>query len=60
MDSKNQINCPNCGTVIDVQNILAHQLEEEFKGKFQIEKEAQNKRLEEERNKFNIIKADFE
>jgi pimeloyl-ACP methyl ester carboxylesterase len=28
MDSSTQIKCPNCGTSIDVQDILAHQLED--------------------------------
>lgn len=31
----NQINCPNCGTAIDVNDILAHQLEEQIKQKYQ-------------------------
>jgi hypothetical protein len=30
MDTNNQINCPNFGTLIDVQNILAHQLAEDL------------------------------
>ncbi len=29
MESSKHISCPNCGTTIDLQNILAHQLEEE-------------------------------
>jgi len=31
MKQDTQIKCPNCGTSIDVQDILAHQLEEEIK-----------------------------
>ena len=31
----NQIHCPNCGTVIDVNDILSHQLEEEIQKKYQ-------------------------
>jgi hypothetical protein len=27
MENNTQIKCPNCGTFIDVQDILAHQLE---------------------------------
>lgn len=46
MDSKNQISCPNCGTIVDVQNILAHQLEEEIKRKYQAETDAQKQNLE--------------
>ena len=35
MNNETQIKCPNCGTSIDVQDILAHQLEEEIKQKYQ-------------------------
>ena len=31
----NQIHCPNCGTAIDVNDILSHQLEEEIQKKYQ-------------------------
>ncbi len=31
----NQIHCPSCGTAIDVNDILAHQLEEEIQKKYQ-------------------------
>lgn len=30
-----QVKCPKCGSEIDVQDILAHQLEEEIKGRYQ-------------------------
>lgn len=35
MSKRNQINCPSCNTIIDVQDILAHQLEDEIKRKYQ-------------------------
>jgi len=35
MKNQSQIKCPNCGTSIDVQDILAHQLEDEIKQKYQ-------------------------
>ena len=35
MNDSTQIKCPNCGTSIDVQDILAHQLEDEIKRKYQ-------------------------
>ncbi len=41
----NQIACPNCGTSIDVNDILAHQLEEQIQRKYQNE-------LNETRNEF--------
>lgn len=34
MTSKTQIKCPNCGTDIDVNDILSHQLEDKFKQQF--------------------------
>lgn len=46
MKSKNQINCPNCGTSIDVQGLLKHQLEDEIKQKYQ-------EQLRQEQQKFN-------
>ena len=33
----NRINCPNCGTQIDVNEILSHQLEDEIKKKYSAE-----------------------
>ena len=41
----NQIACPNCGTQIDVNDLLAHQLEEQIQRKYQNE-------LNETRNEF--------
>ena len=45
MSTNTQIKCPNCGTSIDVQDILAHQLEEQLQKKF-------NSQLNEEKEKF--------
>ena len=42
----NQIACPNCGTHIDVNDLLAHQLEEQIQRKYQNE-------LNETRNEFS-------
>ncbi len=60
MANNTQIKCPNCGTSIDVQDILSHQLEDELKKKF-------NAQLAEEKNKFdkeheilNKAKEEFE
>ncbi|MEX1189148.1 MAG: DUF2130 domain-containing protein [Bacteroidia bacterium] len=44
--NENKINCPNCGTSIDVQDILSHQLEEKIKQQYQ-------QQLSEERTKFS-------
>lgn len=46
MNSPTQIKCPNCGTSIDVQDILAHQLEEEIKQKYQSQAAQEKQKIE--------------
>lgn len=46
MSNQTKINCPNCGTEIDVQDILSHQLEEDLQKKF-------NSQLAEEKKKYD-------
>lgn len=60
MENSNQVKCPNCGTSIDVQDILAHQLEEEIKQKFQGQLAAEKKRFEEQNERLAAQKAAFE
>jgi hypothetical protein len=60
MENKAKIKCPNCGTSIDVQDILAHQLEEEIKQKYQSQLADENKRFEQEQIKLNKEKEEFE
>jgi DNA modification methylase len=50
MTNAGQINCPNCGTPIDVQDILAHQVEEQIKLKYQ-------SALAEEKKKYDLQQA---
>ena len=50
MSTNEQINCPNCGTNIDVTNIISHQLEAELQAKFQ-------GKLNTERSKMNELEA---
>ncbi|KAA3648590.1 MAG: DUF2130 domain-containing protein [Bacteroidetes bacterium] len=57
---KNQISCPNCGTSIDVQDILAHQLEDEIKQKYQAQIAIEKKKYEAEEEKLKQEKLDFE
>jgi FtsZ-binding cell division protein ZapB len=45
MEKETKIICPNCGTELDVNTILYHQLEEDLRKKF-------NSQLNEERKKF--------
>lgn len=63
MSKENQVKCPNCGTSIDVQDILSHQLEEEIKQQFQVKLMAEKRKydsereaLSEERRKFAAAK----
>lgn len=58
MQNNTQVHCPNCGSTIDVQDIIAHQLEEEIKKKYQSEIESHKKRLSIEQE--NLLKAQKE
>jgi len=59
MNKETQINCPNCGTSIDVQDILAHQLEADIKKKYQSEIAHEKKRYEVAQQKLEAEKAAF-
>ncbi|MEM1336899.1 MAG: DUF2130 domain-containing protein [Bacteroidota bacterium] len=60
MEDKTQIKCPNCGTSIDVQDILAHQLEDEIKQKYQAQLVHEKKKNEAEQEKLDRAKQEFE
>jgi hypothetical protein len=60
MKNENQVKCPNCGTSIDVQDILSHQLEEEIKQKYQSQIAQEKKKYELEQEKLKQEKLDFE
>jgi hypothetical protein len=60
MNNENKIKCPNCGTSIDVQDILAHQLEEEIKQKYQSQIAHEKKKYEGEQENLKQEKLDFE
>ncbi|MBT3209830.1 MAG: DUF2130 domain-containing protein [Bacteroidetes bacterium] len=60
MKNETQIKCPNCGTSIDVQDILAHQLEDEIKQKYQAQIAEEKKKYEAEQEKLKQEKLDFE
>jgi hypothetical protein len=60
MEDKTQINCPNCGTSIDVQDILSHQLENEIKQKYQAQLAREKRRYETEFEVLNKAKEEFE
>lgn len=60
MKNETQIKCPNCGTSIDVQDILAHQLEEEIKQKYQAQIAEEKKKYESGHEKLNEERLEFE
>lgn len=58
--NQTQIKCPNCGTFIDVQDILAHQLEEEIKQKYKSQLADEQKKVAEQVQKLKNEKEAFE
>jgi hypothetical protein len=56
----NKINCPNCSASIDVQDILAHQLEDEIRAKYQNQLLAEKKLFEEKEQALVQQKLEFE
>lgn len=60
MDNQKKIKCPNCGTSIDVQDILSHQLEEEIKQKYQLQLAEEKKKYEQDFELLNKAKEEFE
>ncbi len=60
MKNNNQIKCPNCGTTIDVQDILAHQLEDEIQMKYQQQLADEKKKFDAEFDSLNKAKEQFE
>jgi len=55
-----QITCPNCGNPIDVEDILAHKLEEEIKQKYATQLAAEKKKYEDGVENLNKAKEEFE
>lgn len=60
MNNDTKIKCPNCGTSIDVQDILAHQLEEEIRVKYQSQLTEEKKKFEKEFDNLTKAKEEFE
>ncbi|QDO94969.1 DUF2130 domain-containing protein [Formosa sediminum] len=60
MKQESQIKCPNCGTTIDVQDILSHQLEDEIKQKYQAQLAQEKKRYDVSQEQLNKERAAFE
>ncbi|MCF8410387.1 MAG: DUF2130 domain-containing protein [Crocinitomicaceae bacterium] len=60
MSSESHIKCPNCGTEIDVNDILSHQLEEEIRQKYQAQLTEENQKYQKEMETLNSAKEEFE
>jgi len=60
MNQKTKINCPDCGASIDVQDILAHQLEEELNKKYQSQLDTERKKLASEQESIQKAKSELE
>jgi hypothetical protein len=60
MQNNKQVKCPNCGTAIDVQDILAHQLEDEIKQKYQTQLAEEKKKYTAEFDNLNKAREEFE
>ncbi len=60
MAEQSSILCPNCGTPIDVNDVLKHQLEDSIRKEFQQKANAQARELELKNEQFEKAKADFE
>jgi hypothetical protein len=60
MSNNEQIKCPNCGTNIDVTNILSHQLEADLQAKFQAQLQSERSKMNEAVEKLRDEKLAFE
>lgn len=60
MSANEQIKCPNCGTNIDVTNILSHQLEVEYQAKYQAQIHAEQAKMNELADKLREEKLAFD
>lgn len=60
MKNQTQIKCPNCGTAIDVQDILSHQLEDEIRQKYQAQSAAEQQRFHQQQEALEKAKEEFE
>ena len=59
MSQLTQIECPTCGSSIDVQDVLAHQLEEKLKREFKEKLEKENATLQKKEEELERSKQEF-
>lgn len=60
MENQSNIQCPNCGNLIDVNDVLKHQLEDSIRKEFQQQSIEKDKQLEAKFTALKKEKADFE
>jgi hypothetical protein len=60
MQNSTQISCPNCGTSIDVNDILSHQLEEQIQKKYHAQLADSQKEIKTKELQLATEKAQFE
>jgi len=60
MEQETKIECPNCGAEINVNEILAHQLEDDLKKKYAAQIAEEKKKYDTELNVLNLQKEEFE
>jgi len=60
MTNETRIICPKCGEEIDVNHVIAHQLDEEYKQKYNAQLIEEKKKFQEEFNRLESQKQEFE
>jgi len=60
MSNETKIVCPNCGHEIDVNNVIAHQLDDEYKKKYNLQLDIEKKKYQDEINKLDKQKEEFD
>ena len=60
MNDKNQVKCPHCAEMIDVTNVMTHQIEENFKAKYRKELLSINKKRADIEMRLELKNEEFE
>src|SRR5512133_2715408 len=60
MERETKIECPNCGTEINVNEILYHQLEDDFKKRYTAQLAEEKKKYDSELQLLNLQREEFE
>jgi hypothetical protein len=60
MEKATRVSCPNCGENIDVNTLLAHQLEESLKAKYESQRAKDEQRVKEQQNVLQRQREEFE